>query len=125
MKGSLNENSVMLFDVAASMLNTYAENYGWWCSDREEAFAVCDWCEGILKAYAVRKESINMVHYLRARRSIAFFKMVAAKRTGEDKLAEELYAAFIEAVRSEDLTDEEKDKVIQLLNNDIAHYSKY
>ena len=125
MKGDMTESSVMLFNVLISMLNTYAENYGWWCNDREEAFAVCDWCEGIVKAYAARKESIDMVHYLRVRRSIAFFRMVAAKRTGEDKLAEELYASFIEEIRSEDLTEEEKNKVIQLLNNDVAHYSKY
>ena len=125
MKDDIRENSVMLFNLMISMLNTYAENYGWWCADREEAYAVCDWCEGIIKAYAVRKESIDMEHYLRARRSIAFFKMVAAKRTGDDKRAEELYASFVEEIRSEDLTEEEKDKAIRLLNNDIAHYSKY
>ncbi|MBQ6017409.1 MAG: helix-turn-helix transcriptional regulator [Clostridiales bacterium] len=125
MKGDIKENAVILFDLVCSMLNTFAENYGWWCKDKDEALEICDWCEGIVKAFAGRKDLINMHHYLRARRSIAFFKLVALKKSGDDKGAEAYYGEFAKAIKGEDLTDEEKNKVIELLNNDIAHYSKY
>ena len=125
MKGDIKENAVILFDLVCSMLNTFAENYGWWCKDKDEALEICDWCEGIVKAFAGRKDLINMHHYLRARRCIAFFKLVALKKSGDDKGAEAYYGEFAKAIKGEDLTDEEKNKVIELLNNDIAHYSKY
>ena len=66
-----------------------------------------------------------MHHYLRLRRSIAFFKLVALKRAGDDKGAEALYGEFQNQIQSEDLTAEQKEEVIRLLNNDIAHYGKY
>lgn len=125
MKEDISDNSVVLFNAVASMLDTIAQNYGWWGNDKEEAIAVCDWCEGILKAFAVRKESVDMHHYLRLRRSIAFFKLVALKRAGDDKGAEALYGGFQNQIQSEDLTAEQKEEVIRLLNNDIAHYGKY
>ena len=125
MKDDIAGNSVVLFNLVASMLNTFAENYAWWCSDKDEAYAVCDWCEGIIKSYARRKSAIDMNHYLRVRRSMAFFKMVVTRRFGDDEGAKALYTKFIEEICSEDLTDEQKDKIIQLLNNDINHYSKY
>ncbi|MBR4431281.1 MAG: helix-turn-helix transcriptional regulator [Clostridiales bacterium] len=125
MKGDIKENSVILFELVCSMLNTFAENYGWWCEDKDEALEICDWCEGIVKAFAARKDLINMRHYLRARRSIVFFKLVAVKKSGDDKGAEALYGEFVKEISEEDLTDEEKKKIIELLNNDIAHYSKY
>lgn len=125
MKGDIADNSVLLFELVASMLNSFAENYGWWCDNKDEAIEVCDWCERIVKAFASRKDAVNMHHYLRIRRSIAFFKLVAVKKSGDDKGAAELYASFEKEIRSEDLTEEEKNEVIQLLNNDIAHYSKY
>lgn len=125
MKGDITENSVLLFDLIASMFNTFAQNYGWYGEDEEEVFAVCDWCEDVLKAYASRKDCITMRHYLRIRRSIVFFKLVAAKRLGDDKGAENLYAEFEKQIRSEDLTDEEKDEVMRLLNNDIQYYGRY
>lgn len=125
MKGTVPANSILLFNAVASFLNNIAEKYGWWSDDLEETIAVCDWCEGIIKAFGTRKKCINMTHYLRVRRSIAFFRMVAAKKAGKDKEAEELYMAFIREVENEDLTSEEKKTMIQLLNNDVAYYSKY
>ena len=125
MKGDIAGNSVVLFNMVASMLDTYAQNYGWWNNDKDEALEICNWCEGIIKAFAARKEAVDMHHYLRARRSIVFFKLVALKRFGDDKGAEALYGEFQKEIQSEDLTDEQKDEIIQLLNNDIAHYGKY
>ena len=66
-----------------------------------------------------------MKHYLRIRRSIAFFKMVSAKRLGSDGEAEKLYADFECEIQAEDLTDDEKSEVMRLLNNDISYYSRY
>ena len=125
MKTDIADNSVMLFDTVASFLNTIAQNYGWYNMNLKETYEVCDWCEGIVKAFAARKDTVNIEHYLRIRRSIAFFRLVAAKRLGAEGEAEKLYADFEQEIRSEDLTDEEKDTVMRLLNNDISYYSKY
>lgn len=120
----VSKNAVLLFNATSSMLLTISELYGWW-DEPQKAYEICDWCEEILKAYATRKESIDMVRYLRCRRSVAFFKMVAAKRSGDTKKAEELYSNFARQISEEDLTDEEKEKVMELLHNDINYYSKY
>lgn len=124
MKDDISECSVELFETVASFLNTIAQDYGW-NGSKEEALEICDWCEGIVKAFAARKDSVNMDHYLRVRRSIAFFKLVAVKRSGDDEGAIKLYNGFCEEISKEDLTDEQKKRVIELLNNDIAHYGKY
>ena len=85
----------------------------------------------ILEPYAEKsynrniEKYIDVDKYLRARRSLAFFKMVAAKRAGDDAYAEQLYATFAEEINAEDLTDEEKQKAMALLNSDIAYYGKY
>ena len=124
MKDDIRECSVELFETVASFLNTIAQDYGW-NGSKEEALEICDWCEGIVKAFAARIDSVNMDHYLRVRRSIAFFKLVAVKRSGDDEGAIKLYNDFNEEINQEDLTDEQKKLVIELLNNDIAHYGKY
>ena len=124
MKDDIRECSVELFETVASFLNTIAQDYGW-NGSKEEALEICDWCEGIVKAFATRKEAINMNHYLRVRRSLAFFKLVAVKRSGDDEGAVKLYNEFNEEINREDLTDEQKKVVMDLLNNDIAHYGKY
>ena len=36
-----------------------------------------------------------------------------------------MYAGFAKQIDGEDLTDEEKKQAMELLNNDISHYSKY
>ena len=124
MKDDIDANSIMLFDLVASILNTYGENYGWW-GEKEEALEMCEWCERIIEAFASRKEAVNMNHYMRVRRSLAFFKMVAVKKSGDDEGAEKLYGDFAKEIDSSDLTDEQKQVIMDLLNNDIAHYGKY
>lgn len=125
MKDDIAEYSVLLFDTVSSFLNTIAQDYGWQNMNKEETYEICDWCEGIVKAFAARKDAVNMKHYLRIRRSIAFFKMVSAKRLGSDGEAEKLYADFECEIQAEDLTDDEKSEVMRLLNNDISYYSRY
>ena len=124
MKVKIKENSRLLFLLTAAMINTISQNYGWY-GDREEAYEVCDWCENILKAYIAKKEYIDIDKYLRVRRSVAFFRMVAAKRAGEGEFAEQLYTKFAEEIKAEDLTDEEKSRIMDMLHSDIAYYSRY
>lgn len=124
MKDDIDANSIVLFDLVASILNTYGENYGWW-GEKEEALEMCEWCERIIEAFASRKEAVIMNHYMRVRRSLAFFKMVAVKKSGDDEGAEKLYGDFAKEIDSSDLTDEQKQVIMDLLNNDIAHYGKY
>ena len=124
MKGDIADYSVMLFETVASSLNTIAQNYGWW-GEKDEALEVIGWCEDIVKAYASRKDTVDMNHYMRIRRSLAFFKLVAVKRSGDDEGAIKLYNEFEQEINMEDLTDEQKQTVMDLLNNDIAHYGKY
>ena len=125
MKFDIADNSKILFDNVASMLNTIAQDYGWCNGNKEEVYEVCDWCEGIVKAYASMKDVINMDHYLRIRRSLAFFRLVAVKRSGDSDGTIKLYNEFKEEISREDLTDEQKKTVMALLDNDIAHYGKY
>ena len=66
-----------------------------------------------------------MNHYMRIRRSLAFFRLVAVKRSGDDEGAVKLYNDFKEEIDMEDLTDEQKQTVMDLLNNDISHYGQY
>lgn len=124
MKGKIEENSKLLFILTAAMLNTISQNYGWY-GEKEEAYEACDWCEGIIKAYAAKKEYIDINKYLRVRRSIAFFRMVAAKRAGEGEYAEKLYTKFAEEIKAEDLTEEEKARIMDMIHSDIAYYSRY
>ena len=124
MKDDIADSSVLLFDAVASVLNTIAQDYGWY-AEKDEALEVIGWCEGIIKAYASRKETVDMNHYLRIRRSLAFFKLVAVKRSGDDEGAIKLYNDFYEEINMEDLTDEQKQTVMDLLNNDISHYGQY
>lgn len=124
MKEKIEDNSVLLFNLIATMLNTISENYGWW-GEKEEAYEVCDWCQNVLKAYASNKKFIDIEKYLSVRRSIAFFKMVAAKKGGDNEYAETLYTTFAEEINAEKLTDYEKQKAMDMLHNDIAYYSKY
>lgn len=124
MKGKIEENAVLLFYLVAAMLNTISENYGWW-GEKEEAYEICDWCEGIIKAFASKRDFIDANKYLRARRCVAFFKMVAAKKGGDAEYAKQLYAKFAEDIKSEGLTEEEQQRIMEMLNNDIAYYSRY
>ncbi len=124
MKEKIEDNAILLFYLISSMLNTISENYGWW-GEKEEAYQICDWCQEVLKAYGSNRKYIDVDKYLRVRRSLAFFKMVAAKRAGDDKYAEELYATFAEEINAENLSEEEKQTAMRLLNNDIAYYGKY
>lgn len=124
MKDKMQDNAILLFYLVAAMLDTIAENYGWW-GEKEEAYQICDWCQEVLKAYGSNRKYIDVDKYLRARRSLAFFKMVAAKKAGDDAYAEQLYATFAEEINAENLTDEEKQKAMALLNSDIAYYGKY
>ena len=124
MKEDIEANSIVLFDLVASMLNTYGENYGWW-GEKEEALEMCEWCERIVDAFESRKGAVDMNHYMRVKRSLAFFKMVAVKRAGDDEGAEKLYGDYAKEVAASDLTDEQKQVMMDLMNNDIAHYGKY
>lgn len=124
MKGKIKDNSVMLFLLVATMLNTISENYGWW-GEAEEAYEICDWCENIIKAFAGKRDFVDTNKYLRARRCVAFFRMVAAKKAGDQAYAEQLYAKFAEDIKSEGLTEEEQQRIMEMLNNDIAYYSRY
>ena len=124
MKEDIEANSIVLFDLVASMLNTYGENYGWW-GEKDEALEMCEWCERIVDAFESRKGAVDMNHYMRVKRSLAFFKMVAVKRAGDDEGAEKLYGDYAKEVAASDLTDEQKQVMMDLMNNDIAHYGKY
>ena len=48
---------------------------------------------------------------MRVRRSVAFFRMVAAKRAGEGGYAEELYSKFAEEIKNEGLSEEEQKRI--------------
>ena len=124
MKVDIKEDSVYLFRNVASILNTIAQNYGWW-GELDEALDMINYCKGILQAFAAKKDYISINNYMRALRSLEFFKMVAYKKAGDSKGAEECYASFAKEVQESDFTDEQKQDIMNMLHGDIAHYSKY
>ena len=124
MKVDIKNNAGYLFDTVSSMLNTIAQNYGWW-GEKEEALEVLDWCEAILKAFKSKKEYVDMDHYLLVRKCVAFFRLVALKKAGDDKATEESYLDFIKEIQEGDYTEKQKADTIKCLEEDIAHYSNY
>ena len=121
MKGVVEQNSVLLFYAVANHLNLVALKYGWF-EHTEEAIRVCEWCEGILRAFAAREQSIDMKTYLKERARNTFFKMLAYKHNGMDREASDVCEAFIAEVQTGDYRDELKQMAIDTLNNELEYY---
>lgn len=124
MKDDIKNNSIYLFDAVASMLNTIAQNYGWW-GEKDEALEVLDWCENILKSFYIKKDFIDMDKYLWVREGVAFFRLVALRKAKDEKLVGEYYTSFVKEIEEGDFTDKQKKSTLDLLQADIEHYSKY
>jgi transcriptional regulator with XRE-family HTH domain len=124
MKDVLAANNVHLFKTMTGIFHRECENYGWQ-GDKDEAVARCEWCENVLRAYAENKEAIDEETYIRLRAEISFYKMVALTRAGDRKAAEVLYAEFVEEINCSDLSSELKVKAKELLDSNIAYFSKY
>lgn len=124
MKTDIKNNLIYLFETVASMLNTIAQNYGWW-GEKEESLQVIDWCENILKAFGTKKDFVDIEKYLHVREGLAFFKLVALRKAGDEKKVEETYISFVKEIEEGDFPDDLKKKILSSLQGDIEHYGKY
>ena len=124
MKTDIKNNSISLFENVASMLNTIAQNYGWW-GEKEESLEVIDWCENILKAFSTKPDFINMEKYIYIREAVAFFRLVALRKAGDEKKVEESYISFVKEIEEGDFAEDLKKKALTMLQGDIDHYGKY
>ncbi|MBR6019390.1 MAG: hypothetical protein IK055_04135, partial [Lachnospiraceae bacterium] len=121
MKGVVEQNNVLLFYAVANHLNLVALKYGWF-EYTEEAVRVCEWCEGILRAFAAREQSIDMNTYLKERARNTFFKVLAYKHNGKYREADEVVEKFRAEVGAGSYSDELKKMAIDTLNNELEYY---
>ncbi|MBO4652270.1 MAG: helix-turn-helix transcriptional regulator [Lachnospiraceae bacterium] len=121
MKGVVDKNNTLLFYAVANQLNLVALKYGWF-ERTEEAIRVCEWCEGILRAFAAREQSIDMNTYLKERARNTFFKVLAYKHNGKDREADEVVEKFRAEVGAGSYSDELKKMAIDTLNNELEYY---
>ena len=73
----------------------------------EEALDACDWCEGVLNAYAARPEyTTEVLKWIRHK--FAFSKMSAYLRFGENEKAQEICESYLKEIReSSTFTEDE------------------
>jgi Predicted transcriptional regulators len=121
MKGVVDKNNTLLFYAVANHLNLVALKYGWF-EGTEEAVRVCEWCEGILRAFAAREQSIDLNTYLKERARNTFFKVLAYKHNGMDREASEVVEKFRSEVNTGSYSDELKKMAIDTLDNELEYY---
>lgn len=111
MKDSTVEFNKLLFDVIASQINSMTTHYCYF-GTLEEALEICDWCEGILKAYAVKQEFItdNFVWVLK---KFYFSKMKAYLKAGEDEKAKEICDAYLDEVKEKGVFTEKEYREVE------------
>ena len=97
MKDSAVEFNKLLFDVITHQIQTLTTHYCYFGS-YEEAMELCDWCEGVLKAYAAKSEFVTDT--LRwCLRKFNFSKMKACVRAGKTEQAMELCEAYLKEIK--------------------------
>jgi len=111
MKDSTVEFNKLLFDVIASQINSMTTHYCYF-GTLEEALEICDWCEGILKAYAVKQEFItdNLVWVLK---KFYFSKMKAYLKAGEDEKAKEICDAYLDEIKEKGVFTEKEYREVE------------
>lgn len=106
MKDSAVEFNRLLFDVLAHQVNTLMTHYCYF-GTLEEALAICDWCEGILNAYAKKPEFVTDVLPW-VWKKFNFSKMSAYLRAGKEEKAKEVCDRYLSYVKENNVFSEEE-----------------
>ena len=106
MKDSAVEFNKLLFDVIVSQIQTITTHYCYF-GTLEEALEICDWCEGVLTAYAVKPEftTDTLVWVFK---KFHFSKMSAYLKAGENDKAKEICDTYLEEIREKGVFSQEE-----------------
>jgi len=105
MKDSAVEFGKLLFDVLVHQVNTMTTHYCYF-GTLEEALEICDWCEGVLNAYAEKPEYITETLPW-VRKKFAFSKMSAYLKAGEEEKAKEVCDTYLAEIKEKQVFSEE------------------
>ena len=106
MKDSAVEFNKLLFDVIAHQINTLTTHYCYF-GTLKEALEICDWCEGVLKAYATKPEFVTETLPW-VQKKFYFSKMSAYVRAGENEKAKEVCDAYLKEIKEKVVFSEEE-----------------
>lgn len=99
MKDSATQFNRELFDVITHQVVTVSTHYCYF-GELEEALRICDWCEGILTAYASIPEfSTDTLPWVF--RKLNFSRMSAYLKAGDENKAKEVCEKYIEKIKNE------------------------
>lgn len=106
MKDSAVEFNRLLCDVITHQIQTLTTHYCYFGS-YEEAMELCDWCEGVIKAYAAKPEFVTDT--LRwCLRKFNFSKMKACVRDGKNEQAKEICETYLKEIKENGTFSEEE-----------------
>ncbi len=110
-KDTTTEFNRLLFDIIATQIKTMTTHYCYF-GTLEEALDACDWCEGVLNAYAARPEyTTEVLRWIRHK--FAFSKMSAFLRFGENEKAQEICESYLKEIRENGTFSEEEYKAAE------------
>ena len=97
MKDSAVEFGRLLFDVLVHQVNTLTTHYCYF-GTLEEALEICDWCEGVLAAYANKPEfTTDTMPWVM--KKFNFSKMSAYLKAGEEAKAKEVCEDYLAEIK--------------------------
>ena len=106
MKDSAVEYNRLLFDLITHQVQTLTTHYCYF-GTYEEAMELCDWCEGLLKAYAAKPEFVTDT-FRWCLRKYNFSKMSACVRAGKNEQAKEICEAYLKEIKENGTFSEEE-----------------
>ncbi|MBR5798817.1 MAG: helix-turn-helix transcriptional regulator [Lachnospiraceae bacterium] len=101
----------LLFDFIARQVNTLTTHYCYF-GTLEEALEICDWCEGVLKAYAANPAFVTDVLPW-VFRKFYFSKMSAYLKAGKEDKAKEICDNYLRDIREKGIFSEEEYKSVE------------
>lgn len=111
MKDSAVEFNKLLFDLLAHQINTLTTHYCYF-GTLEEALDICDWCEGVLDAYAKKPEFVTETLPW-VQKKFYFSKMSAYVRAGENEKAKEVCDAYLAELKEKGVFSEEEYRSVE------------
>ena len=106
MKDSAVEYNRLLFDLITHQVQTLTTHYCYF-GTYEEAMELCDWCEGLLKAYAAKPEFVTDT-FRWCLRKFNCSKMSACVRAGKNEQAKEICEAYLKEIKENGTFSEEE-----------------
>lgn len=111
MKDSAVEFNKLLFDLLVHQINTLTTHYCYF-GTLEEALEICDWCEGVLNAYAKKPEFVtDTLPWVW--KKFSFSKMSAYIKAGKEEKAKEVCDTYLAEIKEKKIFTEEEYRDIE------------